>query len=319
MSAVKNLSDETILVSIWCLAYNHEKYIRDCLDGFVMQKTNFKFEAIIHDDASTDNTARIIQEYADKYPDIIKPIFEKENQYSKHDGSLNRIMNEHMRGKYVALCEGDDYWIDSYKLQKQVDFLDNHLDFSMCFTGTKVKCEVNNITSNLYEDLKTQEYWGDDIISKWIVPTCSVVFKKDILLYIPNDTRFCVGDNVCFLTCAKHGRIFCISEPTSVYRRQSDGWVSTHKDSKSLLKWLEHYKALLEYFPEYKDSIKHQISKSYATLFFNSMHNCKLTGIKYFFAGVAFDKVRFLKTAYKVFVIWSLRKLTAQNSRKTQP
>lgn len=311
--------EDNIIVSVSCITYNHAKYIRQCLDGMLMQKTDFRYEILIHDDASTDGTDDIIREYETKYPDIIKPIYETENQYSKGIRISATYNYPRAKGKYIALCEGDDYWIDSYKLQKQVDFLDNHLDFSMCFTGTKVKCEVNNITSNLYEDLKTQEYWGDDIISKWIVPTCSVVFKKDILHYIPNDIRFCVGDNVCFLTCAKHGRIFCISEPTSVYRRQSDGWVSTHKDSKSLLKWLEHYKALLEYFPEYKDSIKHQISKSYATLFFNSMHNCKLTGIKYFFAGVAFDKVRFLKTAYKVFVIWSLRKLTAQNSRKTQP
>ena len=77
----------TPLVSIRCITYNHEKYIRDALEGFVMQKTNFKFEAIVHDDASTDNTAAIIQEYAEKYPEIIKPIFETENQYSKHDGS----------------------------------------------------------------------------------------------------------------------------------------------------------------------------------------------------------------------------------------
>lgn len=311
--------EDNIIVSISCITYNHAKYIRQCLDGMLMQKTDFRYEILIHDDASTDGTDDIIREYETKYPDIIKPIYETENQYSKGIRISATYNYPRAKGKYIALCEGDDYWTDPCKLQKQVDFLDNHLDFSMCFTGAKVKCEVNNITSNLYEDLKTQEYWGDDIISKWIVPTCSVVFKKDILQYIPNNTRFCVGDNVCFLTCAKHGRVFCISEPTSVYRRQSDGWVSTHKDSESLLEWLEHYKALLEYFPEYKNSIKHQISKSYAMLFFNSMHNCKLTGIKYFFAGVAFDKVRFLKTAYKVFVIWSSRKLTAQNSRKTQP
>ena len=311
--------EDNIIVSISCITYNHAKYIRQCLDGMLMQKTDFRYEILIHDDASRDGTDDIIREYETKYPDIIKPIYETENQYSKGIRISATYNYPRAKGKYIALCEGDDYWTDPCKLQKQVDFLDNHLDFSMCFTGAKVKCEVNNITSNLYEDLKTQEYWGDDIISKWIVPTCSVVFKKDILQYIPNNTRFCVGDNVCFLTCAKHGRVFCISEPTSVYRRQSDGWVSTHKDSESLLEWLEHYKALLEYFPEYKNSIKHQISKSYAMLFFNSMHNCKLTGIKYFFAGVAFDKVRFLKTAYKVFVIWSSRKLTAQNSRKTQP
>lgn len=90
--------------------------------GFCDAKTNFKFEAIVHDDASTDGSAAIIREYAEKYPDIIKPIYETENQYSKHDSSLSRIINAHMHGRYIAFCEGDDYWIDPYKLQKQVDF-----------------------------------------------------------------------------------------------------------------------------------------------------------------------------------------------------
>lgn len=131
-----------IMVSIRCTAYNHEKYIRDALEGFVMQKTNFRFEAIVHDDASTDGTAAIIREYAEKYPDIIKPIYETENQYSKHDGSLTKIMNEACKGKYIALCEGDDYWIEPYKLQKQVDFLESSPDYSMCWTDAFVEIMV---------------------------------------------------------------------------------------------------------------------------------------------------------------------------------
>lgn len=128
-----NYSKDTLplMVSIMCITYNHEPYIRQCLEGFVMQKTNFRFEAIVHDDASTDGTAAIIREYAEKYPDIIKPIYETENQYSKHDGSLRRIMDEACKGKYIALCEGDDYWTDPQKLQIQVDFMENHQIFSM--------------------------------------------------------------------------------------------------------------------------------------------------------------------------------------------
>lgn len=115
-------NQQPLMVSIRCAVYNHELYIRKCLEGFVMQKTNFRFEAIVHDDASTDGSAAIIKEFAEKYPDIIKPIFEKENQYSKHDGSLGRIMDENSHGKYIAFCEGDDYWTDPLKLQKQIDF-----------------------------------------------------------------------------------------------------------------------------------------------------------------------------------------------------
>lgn len=109
---------ENPVLTIQCIAYNQAPYIRQCLEGFCMQKTNFRFEAIVHDDASTDDTALIIREYAEKYPDIIKPIYETENQYSKKDGSLRRIMNKHTCGKYVAYCEGDDYWTDPLKLQK---------------------------------------------------------------------------------------------------------------------------------------------------------------------------------------------------------
>lgn len=120
-------------VSVKCMAYNHVQYIKQCLDGFVMQKTNFVYEVIVHDDASTDGTDEIIKEYADKYPNIIKPIFETENQYSKHDDSLREIMNRHIRGKYVAICEGDDYWCDPLKLQKQYDLMEEHPEFSLCF------------------------------------------------------------------------------------------------------------------------------------------------------------------------------------------
>ena len=132
--------DSRVIVAIECLVYNHKPYLRQCLDGFVMQKTNFKFVAVVHDDCSTDGSQEIIREYEEKYPDLIKPIYEKENQYSKKDGSLIRVIHESLKAfdtKYIALCEGDDYWIDSLKLQKQVDFLDTHTDIGLCYTDYK--------------------------------------------------------------------------------------------------------------------------------------------------------------------------------------
>ena len=113
-------NSDTPLVSVRCITYNHEPYIAQALDGFLMQKTNFPFEVIVHDDAGPDKTADIIREYEAKFPKIIKPIYETENQYSKHDGSLGRIVDAACKGKYIALCEGDDYWIDENKLQVQV-------------------------------------------------------------------------------------------------------------------------------------------------------------------------------------------------------
>lgn len=136
-------NSDTPLVSVRCITYNHEPYIAQALDGFLMQKTNFPFEVIVHDDASPDKTADIIREYEAKFPKIIKPICETENQYSKHDGSLGRIMDAACKGKYIVLCEGDDYWIDENKLQIQVDFLEGNSEYGMCFHNAQIKDELN--------------------------------------------------------------------------------------------------------------------------------------------------------------------------------
>ena len=169
-------NQERLLVSIQCLVYNHEPYLRQCLDGFVMQKTNFKFEAIVHDDVSTDNSAAIIREYAEKYPDIIKPIFETENQYSKHDGSLDKIMADACNGKYIALCEGDDYWIDPLKLQKQVDFMESNIAFSMCFHMVDIRSEGNMEKVQYFEQLEDREYSPNES-GLFQHVQCSIVLK----------------------------------------------------------------------------------------------------------------------------------------------
>ena len=127
----------SIKVSVICITYNHEKYIRDALEGFVNQKTNFDYEVIIHDDASTDRTATIIREYQKKYPDIIKPILQNENQYSKGIPIIHTYIEPVIRGEYLAFCEGDDYWCDEMKLQRQIDFLDKHHDYVACVHNTE--------------------------------------------------------------------------------------------------------------------------------------------------------------------------------------
>jgi len=234
-----------LLVSIRCCTYNHESYIRQCLEGFVMQKTSFHFEVIVHDDASTDRTADIIREYAEKYSDIIKPIFETENQYSKHDGSLRRIMDAHMHGKYIAICEGDDYWIDPLKLQKQVNFLENNLEYVMCFhnaiehwvDGQKKDCCFSNIVD--------REYSGLEIYKNWIVPTASVVFRKSILESEQSDCfqnpHFIYYDIIFFLLAASCGKIMGMKEVMSVYRRHEGGAVFDY-NAKRIIKSLEHHK-----------------------------------------------------------------------------
>ena len=179
------------LVSIRCLVYNHEPFLRQCLDGFVMQKTTFPFEAIVHDDASTDGSAAIIREYAEKYPDIIKPIYETENQYSKHDGSIGRIIEAamHPKSKYIATCEGDDYWTDPNKLQIQVDFLETHPDYfssshnySIYHEDTKTLDSANERFDNLsYDVWAGEEYHAfndDDYQKVWFLFTLATVYRK---------------------------------------------------------------------------------------------------------------------------------------------
>ena len=182
--------EEIPLVSIRCAVYNHEPFLRQCLDGFVMQQTTFPFEAIVHDDASTDGSASIIREYAEKYPDIIKPIFETENQYSKHDGSILRIMDAamHPDSKYIAACEGDDYWTDPHKLQIQVDFLESHPDFVIC--SHDYRCYHQNDDRfndhSCYEwffgdkicGLKTYTYSLDTYFDGWWTQPLTCVYRK---------------------------------------------------------------------------------------------------------------------------------------------
>ena len=201
------------------MTYNHEPYIRQCLDGFVMQKTNFRFEAIVHDDASTDRTADIIHEYAEKYPNIIKPIFETENQYSKNDGSLNRIMNEHTHGKYIAICEGDDYWIDPYKLQKQVDFLENNPEYGLVHGEAKVFYQtLNKFRKSPYGSNFSSV---DDIIITNKIATLTTCFRA--ILYfnyikeIKVQDNWYMGDYPLWLYIAKHSKVYFLPYTIAVY------------------------------------------------------------------------------------------------------
>lgn len=215
---------ENYLVAIQCATYNHEPYIRQCLEGFVMQKTDFKFVAIVHDDASTDGTAAIVREYAEKYPDIIKPIYETENQYSKHDGSISRIIRKAINDtgcKYIAICEGDDYWIDPLKLQRQVDYMENNHNCSL--TYYKVKCfdqELNKVVA-IYG--KERKFLKDRLLKECFVSTCTSCFKRsDYNSYLdeikPHTHNWLMGDIPLFLYLGTKGYGKMFDSCACVYR-----------------------------------------------------------------------------------------------------
>lgn len=261
------MTQQEILVAINCLTYNHESYIRQCLEGFVTQKTKFRFVAIVHDDASTDNTAKIVREYADKYPDIIKPIFETVNQYSKKDGSLDRIIKQAINEtncKYIAVCEGDDYWTDPFKLQKQIDFLENNPEYTMCFHNAIEHYEKNiggeNIKDKIFSRISDKDYTGTSLLRHWIVPTASIVYRKSILdtdIYKRSiaNKNFIYGDILLILSCAERGKIRGISDIMSVYRRHEGGVtiINEHTDITDNL--VKHYLDIPYYFGKYYETV----------------------------------------------------------------
>lgn len=176
------------LVSICCLSYNHAAFISGCLDGFLTQETTFGIEILIHDDASTDGTDKIIKEYAEKYPNKIFPLFEEKNQYSNgFKGKMDITFNySRARGKYIATCEGDDYWTDPYKLQRQVEFLESHPEYSVCFHRCKHQNDENGSFSDdncgfLFQNGEV----GVDIsldmyFQSWITQPLTMVFRKSM-------------------------------------------------------------------------------------------------------------------------------------------
>ncbi len=219
---------EQPIVTVWCLAYNQKEFIRDALEGFVMQKTTFPFEVIVHDDASTDGTTAIVEEYARQYPYIIKPVIETENQWQK--GGLKHIiyiMNEKYRnGKYIAFCEGDDYWTAPQKLQHQVDFLESHSEYSMCFHSAKKKYETKARAWINCENIEDRDYDATDIFINWTVPTASVMCRREAMEFYANlkhPERIQNYDIFIFLSCAMIGKLRGMHEQMSVYRIQGEG------------------------------------------------------------------------------------------------
>lgn len=247
------MDNEELMVTIRCLAYNHEPYIRQCLEGFVMQKTNFRFEAIVHDDASTDGTAAIIKEYAEKYPDIIKPIFETENQYSKRDGSIKRIMNAHTHGKYIAYCEGDDYWTDPLKLQTQIDFLENNLDYSFAchrynIYGQNTGQYLKEYAYEFYKDGEDLEITLDLFSKIWVTQILTTVMRTDIYKKIyPMLTQYRYSRDVhLYYHLLKEGKGVSLNRNMGVYRWHDGGVASTLSGITRYELAYNIYKELLE-------------------------------------------------------------------------
>lgn len=235
-----------LMVSISCLTYNHEPYIRQCLEGFVMQKTNFRFEAIVHDDASTDGTAVIIREYAEKYPDIIKPIFETENQYSKHDRTLGCIMDEACKGKYIAFCEGDDCWTDPNKIQKQVDILEKDLSVTLVHSAFQCVDDNNNPIKREQYEWYMKESKSGDVFERLLqgpyILTCTVCIRRSVIDSEIYKKCSVLQDSLIFLTAAALGKVIYLPQKTACYRMHQNSATMLYMDKVvANSRYIRHY------------------------------------------------------------------------------
>lgn len=284
------------LVVIKCLTYNHQPYIRQCLDGFIMQKTDFPFIAVIHDDASTDGTAEVVKEYEKKYPTVIKGIYQKENQYRTNPQAIDNSIDPFITGKYIALCEGDDYWTDPLKLQKQVDFLEKNKEYVMCFHNAKI---LNESAFPIhFKEVEEREYLCEELYDDWIVPTASIMIKTDILLKKKIDySKLLNGDIFWVMSAFEAGKVYGMADQMSVYRVQPQG-VTIRRAKEDNLKlqfrYLIHYQYLSDEFKQIPlKSYKRKMADTYiniAVIYFKQ-HDLKF--IKYLYMGFKTSSSRF--------------------------
>lgn len=214
---------DEILVSIVCITYNHEKYIRDAVQGFLNQKVNFQYEIIIHDDVSNDSTATIIREYEKQYPNLIHGLYETTNQYSKVGILLLKDIYKKCRGKYIAICEGDDYWIDCNKLQLQVDYMENHEDCMLLMhDGIIIDCKEGTVRAMCPFDSE-QDLSAKDLILQRQIPTASYMFRNTIRLIDDFFYKSGMGDYPAQLYCLTRGKIHYFNRIMSAYRHMHEG------------------------------------------------------------------------------------------------
>lgn len=265
-------------VAVCCMTYNQSKYITDAMNGFTMQQTDFPFVCTIVDDASTDGEQEVIRKYVEDNFDFSEGsvayhketdyafityaqhksnkncyfavLYLKENHYSQRKPKMGYLSEWRDMYVYEALCEGDDYWIDENKLQKQVTFLDNNRNYALCFSNAQLIVE-NNIKSDIRTDLiESRDYSPSELFEQWIVPTASILVRKEIYsLDLKGRQHFVNGDIVIILSAAKLGKIKCMNEKMVVYRIQPGG--VTYSDETKISRYISmnaHFEAIRDNF-----------------------------------------------------------------------
>lgn len=232
------------MITILCFTYNHADFIEDAIKGFMLQRCNFPFEIVIHDDASTDGTKEIIKHYALKYPRIVKIIIQDSNKFSLNPHFPLLAGLSAVSGDFVALCEGDDYWIDENKLQKQVEFLLKNKDYSMCIHNAIVVNRYSN-KNYLFNKLEVKSEIGtpDVILKPWFSPTASFLFRKSNIDMPPSDVN---GDIFLLFQMSLFGKIHYSEDVMSVYNYGNPGSLTNISMPNKLILYKKKF-ALMRY------------------------------------------------------------------------
>lgn len=300
-------------VSISSLVYNHSAYLDTCISSLLKQKTTFPVEIVFHDDASNDGSTEIIRSYMNKYPHLIKLVLQEHNSFHHNIRKIENDLYRARLGKYIANCEGDDFWIDEYKLEKQVNFLDANNEFAGIHTNVQF---VNSegvevgISNKVPLNLENAEF--DDIVLNSIIHSVSFLYRNDVLLIsgtpIWDLTKY-YYDQYLFLVTALNGKIKYLNDITSAYRIEVGVHKTWNRFSKSL-----YTEDCIEFFEKIVTDSQHKIAchlklkMVYATLYCcYAKSNDTLKGIylkKYistlFFLFKTLPFIKFLKVLFKV-------------------
>lgn len=288
----KMRENDGTMVTVVCISYKHENYIRDALNSFLMQKTSFKYKVFVGEDYGPDHTADIIREYAEKYPDIIVPFLREENM-----GAQRNLIDlcQHATSPYIAFCEGDDYWIDEYKLQKQFDYMEANKHIPVCGTKTQIDAPKNWHLRSWYKEKNgkllipdsnpeirkvKEQYTAGEYINNNILQTSTYFFRWNYDLEIPEwYYKGLIGDTPLLLLQLGLDKVGVLPDITSVYRiNEESAFFDNDRDSNFLRTRVEYIRYMeglreyaLEHFPGYpivtlENRIKREVSNYLSTL-----------------------------------------------------
>ena len=207
------------VVSVHMITYNHEPYIRQAIEGVMMQKTDFEFDLVIGEDCSQDKTREICFEYQKKYPDKIRVFWWHEN-VSKLGGNGRRT-RAHCRGEFIAFCEGDDYWTDEFKLQRQIDFLRSHKDYIAVADGGDILVTTNH-SFHPFNNQPAHDVSIEELVTKRRFPTAGVVLRARYCSTYDKEVRYSF-DTMMWCYWARQGKFRYTAKNTSVYRKGNQG------------------------------------------------------------------------------------------------